>query len=80
MSRAERRARQRAARRRKSRPIIAGPVFIGSPEVIAQLDPHCPDCASEIEFWTDDAGMRRVDVLHDATCPIWRALQRQANR
>lgn len=49
--------------------------LIGTPDTLAALDHHCPDCDSEVHYWTDDLGMDRVDVRHDDTCPTWRAMQ-----
>ncbi len=78
MNRAQRRARARAeARRRDGSPVVSGPLFIGAPEVIEQLALRCADCNSEADYWRDDDG-RHVDLLHDDTCPAWRALQREA--
>jgi hypothetical protein len=73
------RAQRRAEERRKNRPVIHGQIFIGDPDVIARLAPHCPDCASELDYWTDNDGMPHVDVMHDDTCPTWHAMQRRAH-
>lgn len=78
MNRAERRARARAENRRKTRPVITGQVLIGDSELIAQLQPQCPDCDSELDYWTDADDMRHVDVMHDDSCPTWQAMQRRA--
>jgi len=57
------RNRRRAQTRHKNGPVITGQLFIGQPETLARIRPRCPDCDSEIERWTDRAGVNE----HDAT-------------
>lgn len=80
MNRSQRRARQRAQNRRQNGPVITGQLLIGQPETLAQIRPHCPDCNSEIDRWTDRDGRNHIDLMHDDTCPTWQAMQRQVAR
>jgi hypothetical protein len=77
MNRAERRARARAEARRRDRTFITGPVIVGDPDRLARLDLRCPDCNSALEHWTDRDGRPHIDVLHDNTCPTWRAMRNE---
>lgn len=69
------RKQRRAAARRKDHPGIPGGYFIGTNDVLAALDFHCPDCNSEIHRYTDALGIQRVQIHHDDTCPTWQAMQ-----
>ena len=65
-----RRERRRAAREARHQ------YLIGDPAVLAALDVRCPDCNSDVERWTDAAGIQHATVFHDDSCPIYRAMQR----
>lgn len=64
---------------------INGPVIICKTEildtVLAQLRTDaCPDCDADTHLRTDNDGMRHLEVLHDDTCPVWQAMQREEGR
>jgi hypothetical protein len=80
MNRSQRRARQRAESRRRNGPVITGQVLVGSPDVLAGLWVRCPDCNSETDRWTDSDGGEHIDLAHDDSCPVWRAMQRRGAR
>jgi hypothetical protein len=80
MNRNQRRARQHAQDRRNNGPVVTGHLLIGLPETLARIRPRCPDCASDIERWTDRDGIEHIDLMHDDTCPTWQAMQRQARQ
>ncbi len=40
-------------------------------------DYSCPDCACETEFRIE-SGLPMLNVLHDTSCPAWRAIQARA--
>lgn len=55
---------------------VRGGYLIGDPELLAALDLHCPDCASELHHYTDHDGIPHVEIHHDDTCPTWAQIQR----
>lgn len=72
MNRAQRRRAQRSEpSRRRELGRVQG-MFIGTPEELDAMTFDCPDCLSTAERWFDvGAGIPRVSIRHDASCPTW---------
>lgn len=38
---------------------------------------ECPDCLADTELIQEQPGLYRLKVMHDATCPTYRAMTRR---
>lgn len=64
MNREQRRRQQRAARQHRTRTAI---------HVLAETY-ECPDCLADTELVHEAPGLYRLNVMHDSTCPTYRAM------
>ena len=46
--------------------------------IAGTVDYRCPDCDNDIRLHQDEYGVWRLDILHDDTCPWYRAYERRA--